>query len=225
MVSSPAYPGSAKQKSDFVPLLLASKGPLFIGGVPGSGIPLGVGYNFYQDPQLRVGVAVGGGLAKVRIAADHAQLSGLGDVNNTLRGSVFASYSAGPFGLRGNIVTDLGGNRQGTLASLDAEARGMLTEQLGVSFGPGLTWADGEYAQTVFGINAVQSAASKRPVYTAKSGINSIRLTLGADYRIDTHWGVRAFATTARLQGEAANSPITEKRTQNSAGVFVSYRF
>ena len=225
VVSSPAYPGSASAKTEFVPLLLLSKGPVFIGGAPGTGVPLGVGYNFYQTPQIRLGVTVGGGLSKLRKEADFARLSGLGDIDNTVRGSIFGSYNTAFFGLRGNIATDLSGNKLGTLVSIDADARGKLTEQLSVSAGPGLTWADSSYSQTVFGINAEQSAASNRPAYTAKSGINSVRFTVGADYRIDTQWGVRAFVTTARLQGDAANSPITEKRSQNSAGAFVSYRF
>ena len=225
VVSSPAYPGSASAKTEFVPLLLLTKGALFIGGMPGTGVALGVGYTFYQTPQIRLGAAVGGGLSKLRKEADFARLSGLGDINNTVRGSIFGSYNTALFGLRGNIATDLGGNKLGTLVSVDADARGKLTDQLSVSAGPGLTWADGTYSQTVFGINAAQSAASQRPAYSAKSGVNSVRFTVGADYSIDTRWGVRAFVTTARLQGDAANSPITEKRSQNSAGAFVSYRF
>ncbi len=225
VVARAAFPGSASRKTEFVPLFLASKGPLFIGSVPGTGLPFGVGYDLYQTQEMRLGVAVGGGFSKVRKEAEFARLAGLGDISNAVRGGIYGSYNVGALGVRGNVMTDLGGNKQGTLISLDVEGRAKLTGQLTVSAGPGLTWADGTYLQTVFGINAAQSVASKRPVYTAKSGVNTLRLSVSASYRIDNNWSVRAGVTAARLQGDAANSPITESKSQNAANVFVSYRF
>lgn len=228
VVSRPAYPGSGKTEVDFVPLLSASQGRFMAGALPGSGIPVGVGAFLIAEPQLRLGVGIGGGFSKPRVAGDYPRLRGLGDIDNTLRGSIFGSYNTpGPAGLtlRGSVQTDLGGKKQGTLATLDLEGRAALTDQFSISAGPGVTWADSTYSQTFFGINAAQSAASNRPMYRANSGINSVRFTVGANYQLTANWGVRAFVTAARLQGDAADSPITEKRSQNSAGVFVSYRF
>ena len=73
--------------------------------------------------------------------------------------------------------------------------------------------------------NAAQSASSGLPQYSAQSGVNAVNFNVAANYQLSAQWGLGARFTTSRLRGDAANSPITEKKAQNTFGVFASYRF
>jgi MipA family protein len=55
--------------------------------------------------------------------------------------------------------------------------------------------------------------------------VNSISFAAAANYQIDAHWGLGVRVSAARLQGDAGNSPITEKKNQQIIGVFFAYHF
>ena len=225
LVSQPKYPGSADTKTTVLPVFSANYGRYFIGAVPGAGVPVGVGAYLVQYSHWRVGAALGGNLNQPRKASDSARLAGLGDIDGTALGSVFASYSDSWWKLGANVITDLGGKDHGTRVSMDFEARYSPMDRLLLTAGPGFTWADGKYTQTFFGINAAQSASSGLPQYSAQSGVNAVNFNVAANYQLSAQWGLGARFTTSRLRGDAANSPITEKKAQNTFGVFASYRF
>ena len=225
VASSPLYPGSADTKVRALSVLSAGYGRYFVGGVPGAGIPAGVGAYLVQDQHWRLGVGLGGNIESPRKESDSPRLRGLGDIDRTALGAVFGSYADQWFELRAGVLGDIGGKHHGTRVSLDAELRYALTDRLMITGGPGLTWADGQYTQTFFGIDAAQSAASGLAVYTAKSGINSVRIGFGANYGLTPNWGIGARITASSLRGDAADSPITEKKSQNTVAVFVTYRF
>lgn len=223
--SQAKYPGSGDSKTSVFPVVGARYGRYFIGAAPGTGLPLGAGAYLIQNNNWHLGVGLGGQISKPREESDSPRLRGLGDIGTTTLGSVFGSYNDKWYQVRGSLVTDIGGKNQGTRFSMDLEGKYSLTDKLVLSAGPGFTWADGKYSQTFFGINAAQSAASGRALYNASSGINSIRFTVGADYSLSPAWGLGARITTATLRGDSAISPITEDKSQNSVGIFTTYRF
>ena len=208
-----------------MPLLSASYGRYVIGGLPGAGIPLGVGMNVLQSGPWRLGIGVGSTLGKAREAADSPRLAGLSDINGTLMGSLFGSYEAPWFALKSHVLRDLGGKDQGTRISVELEGKYRVNDQLMLTAGPELTWADGRYTQTFFGVTAAQSASSGLAAHSASSGINSVKINVGAHYKLTQHWGLGARWSAGQLRGDAANSPITEKKSQSSVGGFANYRF
>ncbi len=224
-VSHAKYPGSSETETTAVPLLSANYGRFFIGGVPGAGIALGAGVNLLQSGPWRAGVALGFNPGKARKESDAARLAGMGNIDGSVMGSVFGSYEEKYFAIKSNVVTDMGGKDQGTRFSMDLEGRYSASDKLMFTAGPGFTWADSKYTQTFFGITAAQSASSGLASYSASSGINNIRFSLGANYKLTPQWGLGARLSTESLRGDAANSPLTEKKSQNSLGVFASYRF
>jgi MipA family protein len=223
--SRPKYAGSDSNETKAFPLFNASYGRFFIGGVPGAGPGLGLGMYFYRDKHWRLGAALSGDLGKPRKESDDERLRGLGDIDGTAHGALFASYSVDWFTVRGNVLTDIGGKDQGTRAALDLEARFMPAEGLVLTAGPGLTWANSAYTRTFFGVDAEQSARSGLPVFDAKSGIHSARFSVGANYALTQNWGVGARVTASKLRNDAADSPITADKSQTSFGLFTSYRF
>jgi outer membrane protein len=225
VVNTPRYPGSSAHKTRALPLLSASYGRYFIGGLPGAGVPAGLGINLVDRSDWKFGVGLGFDLGDPRKESDDVHLKGLGDVKGTPHGTVFGSYSQDWFKVRGNIVTDIGGRHEGTQASLDVEGKYRLSPALALSAGPGITWSDKKYTQTFFGIDQTQSLNSGLAPYAAGAGLNLLRFSVGAEYAISRSWFVGARASLGTLRGDARNSPITESKSQNTFGLFGVYHF
>ena len=223
-VSLPEYPGSDEQKTRALPVINIRYGRFFLGGDSGSGGG-GIGVNLYEDEHWRLGAMVSAGAFKVRKESDDTRLRGLGDIDGTTRVGAFARYTLGWLSARASVSRDVGDNGQGTLAELGLNANWAVSRQLVLSAGPSVTWANGEYMQTFFGIDALQSEHSGRPQYRAGGGVSSVGFGVNARYRFDEHWGLGAFASTSQLQGDAKDSPITQDKTQNVVGVFATYHF
>ena len=164
------------------------------------------------------------GLAE-RKESDDPRLQGLGDVNRTASAGVALAYTQSWYVLGASVLSDILNRGQGTLVSFNALGRYRASDRLTLFGGPGLTWADGRYTQTFFGVNAGQSAASGLPEFETHPGFNSARLGLGMGYRIGERWSAHGFASLSTLLGDAVNSPITESRSQYFLGAAVFYRF
>lgn len=224
-VYQPEYPGSKDKRVRAFPVLSAGYGRYFIGGVPDTGIPLGVGAFLVKNQTWQFGVGLGHQLQRPRKESDSRRLNGLGDVDATTLGALFASYNDTWFRVRGYISTDLGDNDQGTRISLDLDGKYRVNEKLLLTAGPGVTWADDDYTQTFFGIDSRQSLRSGRERYSAKGGVNSVRFGVGAQYQVAPQWMVSARYTASRLRGDAEDSPITEQTSQNTFALMATYSF
>ncbi|MET0350437.1 MAG: MipA/OmpV family protein [Rhizobacter sp.] len=225
VLSTPEYAGSDNQKVTPVPVLVATNGRWFLGALPATGVPFGIGYNLLQTSQWRFGVAVGSGFAQPREEKDDARLAGLGDIDATAQLAAFGSFTEQWFTARAAVTTDIGGNGHGTYGLVDLEGKYRVNERFAVSIAPGITVADRRNQQTFFGIDASQSARSGRPEYHTEGGLNSVRLAFGAEYRLSPQWGLGARAVVSKLRGDAADSPITQDTTQNTFSLFTTYRF
>src|SRR5262249_31502959 len=138
---------------------------------------------------------------------------------------VALAYTQSRYVLGASILSDILNRGQGTVVNLNVLGRYRASERLTFFGGPGLTWADGRYTQTFFGVDAQQRAASGLPEYGTHPGFNSARLGLGAGYRIDERWSAVGFASLSTLLGDAVDSPITESRSQYFLGMAIFYRF
>lgn len=226
--SLPKYPGSDEQKTRALPVVSIRYGRFFLGGgsgAGGGGPGGGLGVYVYEDEHLRIGATVSAGAFKARKESDDRRLRGLGDIDGTTRAGAFASYTTGWLSADLSLSHDVGDNRQGTIVKFGLDARWPLSRRLVLSAGPEVTWANGEYMQTFFGVDAQQSARSGLAQYHAGSGVSSVGFGVNARYRFDAHWGAGAFISSSRLQGDAGDSPITQDKTQNVFGLFASYRF
>ncbi len=225
VVSQPRYPGSSETRAGAMPTFGVTKGRLQLGALPGAGASLGVGYTLLQEGPWRLGLGVGTSLGKPRTANDGAALSGLGEIPNTTLGTVSGSYTQGAVTASASILSDLGGNQQGTRALLDLAFKARPMDKLVLTAGPGITLMNSQYAQTYYGVTAAQSAGSGYSTYKASAGVNALRFGASAEYHLTRDWSLGARLNLSRLQGDAANSPTAEKGTQASYGMFANYRF
>ena len=221
----PRYPGSDRHETRFFPVISFSVGRLFVGGDPGGGEGGGVGMRLFGDRHWTLGFALSADFGKAREESDDPRLQGLGDIDGTVRATLFAVYQYRWLAVRAGVSPDIGGENQGTLTRFDIFGRYAATDRLIFSAGPGLTWASGQYARTFFAIDAEQSARSGLPQYEAGRGVSNVRASIGATYLLTKSWTAGARAARAKLVGDAADSPVTAARWQDALAVFLNYRF
>lgn len=155
-----------------------------------------------------------------------ARLRGLGTIEGTpelgLSASttlwglpVYGSLRKAPDGQgHGGAVVDLG-------IDFPVEIEPKLTAALSLA----AEWVDENYAQAYFGVTRAQASRTRFRQYDAKGGFNNVSATLSMVYTHDRHWRAVALAGVGHLVGDAADSPITERRNQPILGFFVAYRF
>lgn len=222
VITAPEYPGSEQQRALAVPVVTASYGRFFLGDPAGAGY--GIGAELFRAGGWQFGSSLAFDGTRRR-EADDARLTGLGDVKETARAGLFGVYSGARFLIRANVMSDVGGENQGTLARLDSLAHFRPAEGFSLLAGPGITWGNERYARTFFGVDESQSARSGLARHEAGSGIQSTRFSFAAQYERRRDWSVGAMLALSRLQGDAADSPITADRSQTFGGLIASYRF
>jgi len=224
VINGARYPGSRYNFTRGLPLISVSYGRYFFGAVPGSGAPAGAGAYLLHTEHWQIGFDIGGDARKPRRSTDDPILRGWGDIPGAVRAGMFASYNINWLWVRGSI-SDAVNHHEGVLASFAVEAKYHATQRLTLSIGPEITWANTQYSQTFFGISSAQSVIAGIAPYRAKSGINTVSGSAGATYMLTDHWSLGAHASYGKLQGDAANSPVTTDKTQRVYGAFIMYRF
>lgn len=224
VLNAPRYPGSRHDFTRGIPLVSVGYGRFFIGAIPGSGAPAGAGAYLFHNEHWAVGLDIGGDTRKARRSTDDPVLRGWGDIPGAARAGMFARYTMDWLSVRGSI-SDAVTHHEGVLASFAVEAKYHATERLTLSIGPEVTWVNDQYAKTFFGIDAAQSEIAGVAPYRARSGINTVSGSAGAMYMLTDHWSLGAHVSYGRLQGDAADSPVTTDKTQRLYAGFVMYRF
>jgi outer membrane scaffolding protein for murein synthesis (MipA/OmpV family) len=213
--SRPAYDGSSSQDLDLIPILDYDNGLLFARTVQGV-LEGGV------HAQVGSGLTIGAQLAyeEGREASE----------SSFLREHNVADLSAGvSYGVHAEWETKLGPApvlllarvRQQLRSERGAEAD--LRATVGVykngPFQAGIfgqaTWADHKSMRTYYG----------QPGFDPSGGLLFASAGPLASYDIDQHWTVLGSLEGRRLQGDAARSPLAEKKSSYYAVAGVAYRF
>jgi len=213
--SRPAYDGSKSQDVDVVPLLDYDNGPLFartVQGVLEGGVHAQVGSGFTLGAQLAY--------EEGRKASEAS----------FLRERNVADLGAGAsYGVHAECDTRLGAAPVLLLARVRQQVRSErgaqadLRATVGVykngPFQAGLfgqaTWADHKSMRTYYG----------QPGFDASGGLLFASAGPLGSYDIDRHWTVMGSIEGRRLQGDAARSPLAEKKSSYYAVAGVAYRF
>jgi outer membrane protein len=224
LLNGARYPGSRYDFTRGLVIPSISYGRYFFGAVPGGGTPAGAGAYLLRTEHWAIGLDIGGDFRKPRRATDDPILRGWGDIPGTARGGMFVSYTRDWLSVRGSI-SDAMAHHEGVLASLAVEAKYHLTQRLTLSIGPELTWVNNQYASTYFGIDVAQSKIAGIAPYRARGGINTVGGSAGARYLLTDHWSLGAHVSYGKLQGDAADSPVTTDKTQRMYAAFLMYRF
>ncbi len=67
--------------------------------------------------------------------------------------------------------------------------------------------------------------ASGLPEYSPGSGLDELRVFLGASFVFDRHWLAVGRIAAVHLTQKASDSPVTERRNDGEFQLFAAYRF
>ena len=207
-IAAPEYPGSASLRILPLPLIDVRYGNRFFLS------PLGTGVNLIADRELRLGVSV---MPELGRTADAARR--LGRIGPAAEAKLFAETSTGPMGFVADVRHQLGG-ADGTLIDAGVQTQVPLPG-LFVTANALLTWADGEAMRSYFGAPPSGPGLSS---FTPGAGLQQASVSLMAFHLFDPHWGAQVMARAAVLLGDAAASPVVERKVQPSFGGFLTYR-
>lgn len=216
----PRFPGSDKTKAIVVPNIQARyKDFLVLNPIEGIGVTYAV------DEKLQLGASLGVDLT-TRLAKDDSRLNGLSDINEAGALRMAAKYRTGPVFAELKLTTRLGSEqKRGSLVQLEGGYSLVATRDTGVSLGLAVRWMDSSYSRNFFGISPAQSAASGLRAFNASSGLQSAGVFVSGYQRLATDWTGFARLGLNKLQGDAANSPVTRRTTQPSLVVGANYAF
>jgi outer membrane scaffolding protein for murein synthesis (MipA/OmpV family) len=187
----------------------------------------GLGVNLLRGENYRAGVALAYDLGR-KVSDYPSHLNGLGDISPAPVVKLFASYAVSksfPLVIRADLRRIVGAS-DGFVGDLGAYLPLPGSSREFVMFaGPSITFADSNYMQTTFGVDAAQAIASGYKRFKAHAGMKAIGFGFSANWFITDHWLVNGNAAVSRLMTDAADSPITEKRTQGTLALTLAYMF
>lgn len=169
------------------------------------------------------------GIADSRDEDDSDALDGLGDVDFGVDVGAFGRFMYGPVMLNLEVSQEVADGHGGTVVTFRSGTWIPVTERLSLSPTISTTWADDDYTNAFFGVDARQSAASGLDRYDAGAGFKDVGLRLGAGYRLTDNIAIQGSVRYDRLVGDATDSPIVTgpdgSPNQFSTLLGIAYRF
>lgn len=140
-------------------------------------------------------------------------LQGMGDIDGSAQAVLSVGYQLDKVGLSLTTKQNLNHRQYGATYTLGANAP--LYSSAGDQVGVGVSalYGDGKHMQTYFGVSAAQSAASGYRAYGAGAGFENLTASVNWTHVIDGSWTVRSGVGLTRLSGDAADSPLTKRKT------------
>ena len=184
------------------------------------------GLNVKVINQENFNAGVGVGLDFGREDDDGDRLRGLGDIDPTAEGRLFAEYKVGQASAKVAFAQDLGDGHDGYTIDADA-GYGFVMRNTGTFVRPsvGATFAGENYMESYFGVSAAQSVRSGLSQYDSDAGFKDINAGVFVTQKLNENWSVNGLARFSQLLGDAADSPIVEDESQLQTGLFVAYTF
>jgi outer membrane protein len=118
------------------------------------------------------------------------------------------------------FLSDVGGEYKGYNVSLSASYWFPVHKAVDVTFGGGITYADGNYMETYFGVDQNNADRTGLPVYEADSGLLMARVNAGAVLHLSMSWHLAAGLQYRPLLDDAADSPIVDDRGSTSQWIY-----
>jgi outer membrane scaffolding protein for murein synthesis (MipA/OmpV family) len=226
----PEFSGSSKWVVKLTPALFLRYGRFTITNASGfvtrrdDDVMRGLGLDMLRNDRMRVNLALryDGGRAETTSDA----LKGLGDIKPTLRARLSASWRLdGPWRLGASWSADIFGRGGGNFGDVSLGWEHRFAPATVVTLGTSLSAAGDRYMQTYYGISEEQAARTAYPRYEAGAGLRDMGLFANMRHDIGHEWTVLAGASTTRLLGPAASSPLTTRKTGWGLNAGAAWRF
>lgn len=220
------YPGSDDYKAVFAPALdleYKNSGFLVIDRQSMMTPYEGLGYKWFNTQDFTAGLNLTYDLGRDAQGA----ITGIGDVDWTALGGVFAAYHPGPFFVRGNLGYDLMNEFGSYKGEFGAGWAGPITQTWRGMIDLSTAFAGDGYAKEFYGVTGTQSAATggRLAPYTAKGGFYNWGLGATAQYQFTQGIFLQGIMRYDQLMGDAADSPITDSKGMVTGKAMVGYKF
>lgn len=188
------------------------------------GVLNGVGYNASTQPDKAYGVRVTADFGRKERRSD--ALRGLGDIDvRPELGAFFNVSPASGITLSSSLRYGGGNERKGLVVDLGAGWSTSLGPSIRVGSTLATTWANSDYTQAYFGIDADQALRSGYVPFAPSAGFKDVRLGATLVYRVLPAWSLTGVVTYAELLGDARRSPIVRQKGSTSAVLALGYSF
>lgn len=167
---------------------------------------------------LKVGYDTG------RSEDDSPVLKGMGDIDFGATVGGTATYSFGPADIFLEAEKTIGGS-DGFTATAGISVTQPVTDRLILGGEASATFADENYMQAYFGVDAGQSSRSGHAQHDAGAGFKSVGVSASATYLINDNWFVRGEQSVDLLLGDAADSPIVKRKVVSESMLMLGYQF
>lgn len=161
-----------------------------------------------------------------RSESDDPRLAGLGDIPASVTAGLFAAYARGPVEVSATARQAISHSANGLSGLVQINLHHVFPGiRTLVEIGPDLEFGNADHQRVWFGISPAQSLASGLPIYSPRAGINRIGFHAGLTHRLTGNFLWRIFAGFSEVTGDAAQSPIIERRSQAVVGAGLAYHF
>ncbi len=161
-----------------------------------------------------------------RKSEDLAVTAGLPDVQRTLLGRVYASYTLSKdWQLAAAVNQDLLSKGGGLVWNADLSHQLFASKTSALSAGIGISGSDGRHMRSYFGV-PVDTAAALRfgHAYLPDAGLRDASIGVSYTRAITPRWVGFANFSASRLLGQAADSPLTQNPTGVNWSLGLAYR-
>jgi outer membrane protein len=214
VAATPVYQGSSDYRVLPIPVIDIKKNGFF------ANLRNGVGVEPIDNETLTVGASAVfvQGYRKRDVPQGVDKLSNGAGVRlfTTVRMSGFVATVGG--------VKVVSGGSKGFVADGSVSYPIRLSPKLALTPTLGATWADSQYNDRYFGLNAREAALSGLPQFTAGAGFKDLSGTLTASYRVTDQISLSATGGVTRLLGEVKGSALVEKTQQPFGILSLTYR-
>lgn len=176
----------------------------------------GIGFQTVQDHlQLSAALSYGGARDdhKRNIFSGSDDLKGMGDIKGAVQGVFNASYRFDAISVSLATTQNLTQRDHGNTYTLGSSLQLLTTASDQVGLSVSAEYGDRKHVQTYYGVTPRQNLYSGYSIYLTKAGFTSVGAAVNWRHVIDKQWSVLTVAGVKTLTGDAADSPLTKRRS------------
>lgn len=154
-------------------------------------------------------------------------LQGMGKIKGSALAVLSVGYKLGSVGLSLTTKQNLSHREYGNTYTFGMETPIYTTASDQIGFGAAAEYADRKRMQAYFGVTAAQAlgTGNRYRVYTPGGGLANVSAAVNWTHVIDSNWVVRSAVGVNRLAGDAAESPLTQRKTTPVLMTALVYKF
>ena len=154
----------------------------------------------------------------------HNRLIGMGDIDPRAQANLFLNYDDGAFHVNTSLHQTLG-DRRGTTMSATGRYDLLANKTDLVELTGGFSYFNKKEMDTYFGVSKAQSLTSGNAAYSTEAGVAGAGVGINWRHAINQNWVTTIGANVTRLGDNAAESPLSDRRTNSGLNTSIAYRF